>query len=42
MGHVEISIRHPDEEFELAAVHKILEFKGKVQDGDINREVIII
>lgn len=30
-GHVEISTRHSNEEFELAAVYKILELKGKAR-----------
>lgn len=41
-GHVELSIGHTNEEFELATIYKILELKGKVQDGDINRGVINI
>ena len=40
LGHIKIAIRHPHEKIELEALDKHLELKRKVQDGDINREII--
>ena len=38
--HIELSTRHPNEEFELESLYKILELKENVRDGDVNRGII--
>lgn len=42
LGHIKKAVRYPHEDFELEVLDKFLELKRKVQDGDINREIINI